>query len=372
MLGLFRTKCAVQGEPLDFAQIVGSCTDDGRKAGANWDNVNLADGSNERAQELARYFIDFHKSLLETPEMEGLLEPSASLANYRALELARNVTRKNKILCSNLSHVSIARAIDSLRLEPIVLDVDPTNYKASDEEIARAIREHGRDIAAIVSTYGTTQLGHIERLAEHDLVRQLRSEGAWLHIDAAYGGYVGKLSRHVKANIPDADSITIDPYKFVGKPGVALLLVGGDKKQTPPIEYFVHASHTFHTTLSAGPIAAWGKTVSDCGDIYGLREMADKCVEIAKLSANDLRRKRVSLVHFPEMSIVPVALGSSEEVDYVHRKLLNECFSVGKIHFQGRDYEVNGVRIVITPKVNPDLMYGTASKLVDKIAILRS
>ena len=57
MLGLFRAR----REPLDFAQIVGSCTDDGRRAGASWDNVNLADGSNEKAQELARYFVNFHK-----------------------------------------------------------------------------------------------------------------------------------------------------------------------------------------------------------------------------------------------------------------------------------------------------------------------
>ena len=364
MLGLFRTR----REPLDFAQIIGSCTDDSRKAGTSWDNVNVADGSNKMAQELARYFIDFHKGLLEVPEMEGLLEPSASLANYRALELARNTTGKNKVLCSNLSHVSIARATDSLRLELIVLDIDPRNYQVSDEEVARAISEHGNDIAAIVSTYGTTQLGHIERLAQNELVRQLRSEGAWLHVDAAYGGYIGKLSRHLKAEIPEADSITIDPYKFVGKPGVALLLVDGEKRQTPTVDYFVHAPNTVHTTLSAGPIAAWGKTVSDCGDVYGLREIADQCVEIAKLSANDLRRKGVSLIHFPEMSIVPVALGSPKEVDYVHTKLLSEGFGVGKVHVVGRDYEVNGVRMVVTPKVNPDWMYGTASKLVDKIA----
>ncbi|MBI2548056.1 DegT/DnrJ/EryC1/StrS family aminotransferase [Candidatus Woesearchaeota archaeon] len=363
MLRVFRAR----REPLDFAQIVGSCTDDGRKAGASWDNVNLADGSNERAQELASYFVDFHKRLLGVPTMEGLLELSASLANYRALELARDTTRKNKVLCSNLSHVSIVRAADSLRLETIVLDVDPTNYQVRDEEIARAISHDGKHIAAIVSTYGTTQLGHVERLAESELVKQLRSEGAWLHVDAAYGGYVGTLSSHIKAKVPDADSITIDPYKFVGKPGVALLLVYKNKAPKTNVEYYVHSPFTVHTTLSAGPVAAWGQTVRDCGDVYGLREIADQCVEIVRRTGAELRRQGISLVHFPEMSIVPVTLDSPEEVDYVHGKLLNEGFSVGKIRIAGRDYEMNGIRMVVTPKVNPDLMYGTASKLVDKI-----
>ncbi|MBI4439747.1 hypothetical protein HY638_02135 [Candidatus Woesearchaeota archaeon] len=368
MLGLFRAR----REPLDFSQIVGSCTYNGRKAGASWDNINLADGSNDGAQRLAGYFIDFHKELLGTPNMKGLLEPSASLANYRALELARDATGRNKILCSNLSHISIARAADSLRLEPIVLDVDTNDYQVSDGQLSRAIAEHGRDIAAVVSTYGTTQLGHVERLAESELVKQLRSEGAWLHVDAAYGGYIGKLSRHVMVEIPDADSITIDPYKFVGKPGVALLLVGREEAPTPNVDYYVPSPHTLHTTLSAGPVAAWGQTVKDCGDVYGLREIADQCVEISKRAGDDLRRKGVSLIHFPEMSIVPVALGSQEEVEHVHTQILNEGFSVGKVHIKGRDYEINGIRMVVTPKVNPDLMYGTASNLVDKIARLTS
>lgn len=364
MIGLF----GVKREPLDFAQIVGSCTDGGRKAGASWSNVNLADGSHERAQELAAYFINFHKRLLGVPTMEGLLEPSASLANYRALELARNATGKSKVLCSNLSHLSISQAADSLRLELIVLDVNPTSYQIADEDVARVMKKHGKDIAVVVSTYGTTQLGHVEKLAESDLVKQLRSEGAWLHVDAAYGGYVGKLSRHVTAEIPDADSITIDPYKFVGQPGIALLLVNGEKAPRPSVAYYTNSPYTVHTTLSAGPVAAWGQTVRECGDVYGLREIADQCVEIAKLCGNRLRRKGVPLVHFPEMSIVPVALGSHEETDYVHGMLLDEDFNVGKVHIEGRDYEVHGIRMVVTPKVNPDLMYGTALKLVDKIA----
>src|SRR3989344_87714 len=247
MLGLFH-KSRTRKEPYDFAQIVGSCTEEGRKAGAGWDNVNVADGSHKGTQELVRYFIDFHKRLLEAPEMEGLLEPSATLANYRALELARNATGKNKVLCSNLSHISIARAADALRLEPIVLDADPSDYQVRDEEVARAIGLHGKDIAVIVSTCGTTQLGHVEKLAESECVQQLRSEGAWLHIDAAYGGYVGTLSKHGKAEIPDADSITIDPYKFVGKPGVALLLVDKNKAPKTNVEYYVHSPLTIHTT----------------------------------------------------------------------------------------------------------------------------
>ncbi len=366
MLGLlYRFKTG--REPLDFAQIVGSCTEEGRKAGASWDNVNLADGSNQRAQELALYFIDFHNKLLGK-DMAGLLEPSASMANYRALELAREATGKTKVLCSNLSHVSVARACQSLGLEPLVLEANLSeNYQVDNAQVEKAVCENGGNIAAVVSTYGTTQLGHIEHLAENELIQQLRSEGTWLHVDAAYGGYVGSLSKSIKAKVLGADSITIDPYKFVGKPGVALLLVDKDKAPKPNVEYYVHSPLTVHTTLSAGPVAAWGQTVKDCGDVYGLREIADQCVEIAKRSDVELQRQAIPLILSPKMSIVPITLHSREEVDSIHGKLLDDGFSVGKVRIIGNDYEVNGIRIVVTPKVNPERMYGTASTLTQRI-----
>lgn len=366
MFKLFKSK----REPYDFAMILGSCTDDGRKVGALWDNVNLADSSNERGQELAKYFIDFHKGLLGVSNMKGLLEPSASLANYRALELAREATGKNKVLCSNLAHVSITEAVRSLKLEAIVLDVDPSDCQVSEEKIFRAINEHGKDIAVVVSTYGTTQLGHRENLAENDLIKQLISSGVWLHVDAAYGGYLGRLSRYIKGNFPDADSITIDPYKFLGKPGTALLLVEENQIQPKNISYYVHSPYTMHTTLSAGPVAAWGQTVKDHGDIYGLQQIADHFMEIANSTGRELLYKKVPLIHFPEMTIIPVALDSREKVDYVHKQLFDDGFSVGKVGIQGKDYEINGIRIVITPKVNPDLIHGTALQLVGKIAKL--
>ncbi|MBI5392499.1 aminotransferase class I/II-fold pyridoxal phosphate-dependent enzyme [Candidatus Woesearchaeota archaeon] len=363
-MSLFKTK----REPYDFSQIIGSCTEAGRKAGVNWDNVNLADGSNKKAQELAAYFIQFHKNLLAAPTLDGLLEPNASYANQRTLELARDTTGKNKVLCTNLSHVSIERACHALRLEAIVLDASPeNNYQLHEDQIQKAIAEHGKDIAAIVATCGTTQLGHIERFAEFDWIKQLRSEGIWLHIDAAYGGYIGSMQIHNKIKIPSADSITIDPYKFIGKPGVALLLVEKNKIPIPTVEYYTQLQYTFQTTLPAGPIAAWGQTVQDQGHISGLREIADQCVEIARQSAAELGRRGVPLIILPELSIVPIDLCSKERVDYLQRELSENGFSVGKVHIKGKEYETHGIRIVVTPKVNPELMYGTAYRLVRKI-----
>ncbi len=358
-------------EPIDFSMIIGSCTHKGREAGIIWDNVNVANGSDQETQVLVRYFVDYHKSLLGKPNMKGLLEPNATQANFRALELARDYTGRNKVLCSNLSHISIARACHSLKLEPIVLDADPDQrYQVDNEELARAVSEHGKDIAAVVSTYGTTQLGTIEDLAERELIKQLREDGAWLHVDAAYGGYLGTLSRHVKKKIPEADSITIDPYKFVGKPGIALLLVDENKTPESNVDYYMQSPFTLHTTLPAGPIAAWHQTVKDCGD-YVMQDMANECIRIAYVAGEQIKQNGGRLVTPVEMSITPVELSSREEANYVHDKLLEEIFSTGKIHIKGRNYETNGIRIVVTPRVPPEWQLGQALKLAGRISMLR-
>lgn len=370
MLGLFRSQ--KRTEPYDFAQIVGSCTEDGRRVGANWDNVNIADGNHEGAQRLARHFVNFHRGLIGKDYMAGQLEPSASLANFAALQQARERTGKNKVLCSNLSHISIARACQALGLDPVVVDAKPEQaYQVDGKDAEQAISEHGNDIAAVVSTFGTTQLGHIERLAELDVVKQLVEDGAWLHIDAAYGGYIGTLARDVKTSLPDADSITLDPYKFVGKPGVALLMIDEGKVSENGVEYYVQSPLTKHTTLSAGPVAAWGKTVDDIGGVYYLGDLANEMREITRRSIEELQSKYgVELLCQPELTIIPVALDSTQEVERVHDGLLERGFAVGKVHIQGQDYDVHGVRMVLTPKVSPDLMYGTASQLTEEIARL--
>jgi len=235
---------------IDFAMIRGGSTERAQKLGSRWDSAYVSDNENQGAQDLALRFVSYHRELVGQPPMKGFIEPDASSVNERALWLARNATERSKVLLTNLSHSSVEEAIDKLGLEAIVVDADPSqNYQVNDAQIARAIGSHSNEIAAVVSTYGTTQLGNIERLAESPIVQELRANGSWLHIDAAYGGYLGMLSAHVKRKIPDADTITIDPYKFIGRPGCALLLIDQDKAPTPESSYYPQSPFTFRTSL---------------------------------------------------------------------------------------------------------------------------
>ncbi|MGH2917179.1 MAG: pyridoxal-dependent decarboxylase, partial [Solirubrobacteraceae bacterium] len=65
---------------------------------------------------------------------------------------------------------------------------------------------------------GTTNTGAIDPLA--DLAELCRARGAWLHVDAAYGGFatLTERGRELLRGIGAADSVTLDPHKWLYQP----------------------------------------------------------------------------------------------------------------------------------------------------------
>jgi hypothetical protein len=80
------------------------------------------------------------------------------------------------------------------------------------------------DIAAglrplfVSASGGSTSTGVVDPLPE--LARVTRERGAWLHVDAAYGGFavLAERGRRALAGIELADSITLDPHKWLYQP----------------------------------------------------------------------------------------------------------------------------------------------------------
>lgn len=121
---------------------------------------------------------------------------------------------------SHHSFVKIARlaglGTDALRLVPVDarLALDPA-------ALARAIAEdRARGLAplAVVATAGTTGAGVIDPLEA--IAEVARAEGAWLHVDAAWGGAAALSPRlgPALAGIERADSITWDAHKWLQVP----------------------------------------------------------------------------------------------------------------------------------------------------------
>ncbi|WP_329384551.1 pyridoxal phosphate-dependent decarboxylase family protein [Streptomyces sp. NBC_01716] len=131
-----------------------------------------------------------------------------------------------RILTSAAAHFSVQRAAALLGLgEDAVIPVPvDTQLRMKPSALAATLEacvERGQLPVAIVATAGTTDTGAIDPLREcAELAAQY---GAWLHVDAAYGG--GALLSDRLAPLLDgielADSVSLDWHKLGWQPAAA-------------------------------------------------------------------------------------------------------------------------------------------------------
>jgi len=160
----------------------------------------------------------------------GVFTSGGTSANLSAMIAAREAWRdlneENKafkalLITSSGAHSSIksmAKVIDA----DIILVDDDDEDKLTGKWLQKAINNLSeidrKRLFAVVATGGTTNAGIIDEL---DTVADIcEKENLWFHVDAAYGG--GALAapsvRHLFNGIERADSITIDPHKWMFSP----------------------------------------------------------------------------------------------------------------------------------------------------------
>ncbi len=124
---------------------------------------------------------------------------------------------------SDQAHSSLARTAQAMGLRPHQVRVLPTDDRwrlqpGSVTAAVRADREAGRVPFALCASGGSTNTGAVDPLA--DLADVCAAEGLWLHVDAAYGGFAALAAkgRKLLAGIERADSVTLDPHKWLFQP----------------------------------------------------------------------------------------------------------------------------------------------------------
>jgi glutamate/tyrosine decarboxylase-like PLP-dependent enzyme len=158
----------------------------------------------------------------------GVFTSGGTEANLSAMVAAREAWRaanesdrvtRGIVISSDGAHTSIkamAKVIDA----DVMLVPTEERFEAGDlrSAIAALSGEDRQRLFAVIATGGTTNAGIVDDL--DGLAGVCETENIWFHVDAAYGG--GALAapsvRQLFKGIERADSVTIDPHKWLFAP----------------------------------------------------------------------------------------------------------------------------------------------------------
>ncbi len=142
----------------------------------------------------------------------------AARENWRTLDPTRQRER-GSVIASNGAHSSISAMAKVIDADVILIE---TEDRLEGNKLAETIEELGNEdrsrLFAVIATGGTTNSGIIDDLA--GIADICKKEKLWFHVDAAYGGaaLAVKSVRPLFNGIEHADSVTIDPHKWLFSP----------------------------------------------------------------------------------------------------------------------------------------------------------
>ncbi|MDR3648036.1 MAG: pyridoxal-dependent decarboxylase [Acidimicrobiales bacterium] len=262
------------------------------------------------------------------PGAGGCFVSGGSIANLSALVVARDTTvlrrhavpLRPRIAVSEEAHASVERALRILGVEPLV--VTSEDHRLTGGALQAALDRlagDADDVVGVVATAGTTNAGIIDDLEGISAVARDRS--LWFHVDAAYGG-VGLLTPLVRdryAGIEHADSLIIDPHKWLYAPFDCAALV----YREPALARAVHtqkasyldvihdddnpvwnpSDYAVHLTRRARGLPLWFSLAVHGAGAY--RDAVETVLRTAWQSAELISRSpHLELVRDPELSIV--------------------------------------------------------------------
>jgi aromatic-L-amino-acid decarboxylase len=184
------------------------------------------------AAELEQRMMEWLRDGMGLPSIyEGVIQDSASSASLVALLTARELAtnfRSNeegvptnlRVYCSTETHSSIEKAvgvcgIGKKNLVKIPVDLQLRMVPEKLEEQILADLRMGYKPCAVVAAIGTTGTVAVDPLKK--IAAICKSQGIWLHVDAAFAGSALLLPEYswMKEGMEDVDSFVFNPHKWM-------------------------------------------------------------------------------------------------------------------------------------------------------------
>ena len=223
--------------------------------GALGDFIAAIEGSNLGGGDTAAVATELQvvgwlRGMMGFPETaSGTLTSGGSMANMVGLTVARNVMagvdvrvegvtnlpQPLRFYASDQVHSAHQKAMEGLGLGQRSLRIVPSDGALRMDMAALAAmitedRAAGLRPACVIATAGSTNTGAIDDLCAIGAV--YRREGLWFHVDGCIGALIkiAPKNRHLVAGIEAADSLALDPHKWLQTPfecGCALIRDSG-------------------------------------------------------------------------------------------------------------------------------------------------
>jgi tyrosine decarboxylase/aspartate 1-decarboxylase len=176
--------------------------------------------------EIEKEAIHMIGELLSNDNAYGHIVTGGTEANITALWIANRLAKKSggEVIVPESAHYSFDKAADMLGLKLLKVGLNE-KFQADMQMINEAITPR---TIALVGMAGTTALGVVDPIPE--LSEIALDNRIYLHVDAAFGGFVLPFLKPSATNVPQFDfalqgvkSVTVDPHKM----GLAAIPAGG-------------------------------------------------------------------------------------------------------------------------------------------------
>jgi tyrosine decarboxylase / aspartate 1-decarboxylase len=304
-------------------------------------------------KEIESRFIDFISQLLHAPKSAvGQIVSGGTEGNITAMWIAKMLSGKHEIVLPKSAHFSFQKI--GLLMDMKLVEVPLTKDYVMD--MAQLKKKIGPKTAAVVGLAGSTELGTIDPIPE---ISELCSdEHLFLHVDAAFGGFVIPFLKELHYSVPDFDfrlngvsTISIDSHKmgYAAIPLGTLIIRKKQWLESISVESPYISSERqsgILGTRSGAPVAA-AYAVAQYLGLDGYKKVVKSCMDVTRYTEQRITEMGLDLVIPPTMNVLGVKL---KKPGQVVQKLSEKGWRVNKVE------RLSCIRLVLMPQITKQII----------------
>ena len=287
---------------------------------SNLGDFGLFPGTHDLELEVMRMMGD----LMNGPSVHGYVTTGGTESNIQALRAMRNICdlKNPNVIIPESAHFSFDKIADMLEIEIRKAALD-SEFKVDMDSMKSLVDEN---TIGLVGIAGSTEFGQIDPIKE---MSELAVEkGIFLHVDAAFGGFVIPFLKNPPAfdfALEGVTSIGIDPHKM----GLSTIPSGGllfrDLKhlhhlQTHTPYLTIDTQYSLTGTRSGATVAGTYAVMKHLGK-DGYQRIVDQCMELTDMVVAGAREIGIEPLMEPIMNVVALDV---PDADLVRKRLRDE------------------------------------------------